>query len=197
MNRKLFENLTNQLHRLPGVGPKMAERIAYHIIRMKADDAAALCEGIRMARTGSCICSCCFNIAETNPCHLCADVSRKQDLICVVEHPQDVSAVERSGGFNGLYHVLHGSLSPLDGIGPDDLKIDELVKRIKNMRITELIIATNPDVEGEATALYLSKLLKPLDITITRIAQGIPFGGELEYADQGTLLKALQGRRAM
>ena len=192
---KLIETLVQHLYRLPGVGPKMAERIAFHMIKMPAENAEALCRAISEARTGVQMCGRCFNLAEENPCRICDNPVRDTQCICVVEHFPDLAAVEKSGGYKGLYHVLHGSLSPLDGIGPDDLKIDELIKRIKHEEIHEVIIATNTDVEGEATAVYLTKLIKPLHVKITRIAQGLPYGGELEYADHGTLIKALEGRR--
>lgn len=196
-SNKLIDTLVQRLHRLPGVGPKMAERIAFHIFRMPEEEAAKLSAAISDARTNIRSCRQCFNLTEEDPCRLCSDITRNTRLLCVVEHPQDLSALERSGGHKGIYHVLQGSLSPLDGVGPDDLKIDELIKRLKNEQISEVIIATNTDVEGEATAVYLCKLIKPLHIKVTRIAQGLPFGGELEYADHGTLIKALEGRREM
>ncbi|MFH1379963.1 MAG: recombination mediator RecR [bacterium] len=192
---KVIDTLVHHLHRLPGVGPKMAERIAFHLFRMNKEDAEGLYTAIADVRSKIHTCRTCFNLTEENPCRICSDITRNTHQVCVVEHPQDLSAVEKSGGYKGLYHILQGSLSPLDGVGPDDLKIDELVKRLKNNTITEVIIATNTDVEGEATAVYLSKFIKPLHIKVTRIAQGLPYGGELEYADQGTLLKALEGRR--
>ena len=162
---------------------------------MPAESAEALCTAISEARMGVQMCGRCFNLAEENPCRICDNPVRDTYCICVVEHSPDLAAVEKSGGYKGLYHVLQGSLSPLDGIGPDDLTVDELIKRIKNEEIHEVILATNTDVEGEATAVYLTKLIKPLQVKITRIAQGLPYGGELEYADHGTLIKALEGRR--
>lgn len=192
---KLIDTLIHHLHRLPGVGPKMAERITFHILRMPREDAEKLCEAITCARKEVRACSTCFNLTEEDPCRLCSDISRDKNIICVVEHPHDVSAIEKSGGYKGLYHVLQGALSPLDGVGPDDLKIDELMKRLKNEEIHEVILATNTNIEGEATAIYMSKLTKPLPVKVTRIAQGLPFGGELEYADHSTLIKAIEGRR--
>lgn len=192
---RLIESLAKHLYRLPGVGPRMAERVAYHILKMSAEDADALCDTIKEVRAGVKTCRTCYNLTDTDPCSLCSDVSRETGVICAVEQPQDLTAIENSGSFKGRYHVLQGALSPLDGIGPDDLTIDELMKRLGREPVREVILATNTDIEGDATAIYLSKLIKQRNIRATRIAQGLPFGGELEYADHSTLMKAIEGRR--
>jgi len=190
-------NLYEQLRRLPGVGSKTAMRLAYHIIDMPEGEVQQLAEALSNAKKSIHYCSQCFNLTDGEKCAICSDPSRDNFTICVVEQPQDIAAMERSHGYNGLYHVLHGVLSPLDGIGPDKLKIRELFQRLQRESISEIIIATNSDVEGEATATYLAQLLKPIGITVSRIAHGLPVGGDLEYADEVTLSKALENRRAM
>ena len=183
-------NLYEQLRRLPGVGSKTAMRLAYHIIDMPESEVQQLAEALSSAKKSIHYCSQCYNLTDGEKCAICSDPSRDHFTICVVEQPQDIAAMERSHGYNGLYHVLHGVLSPLDGIGPDRLKIRELFQRLQHESISEIIIATNSDVEGEATATYLAQLLKPIGITVSRIAHGLPMGGDLEYADEVTLSKA-------
>ena len=192
-----FANLSEQPRRAPGVGSKTAMRLAYHIIDMPESEVQQLAEALSSAKTSIHYCSQCYNLTDGEKCAICSDPSRDHFTICVVEQPQDIAAMERSHGYNGLYHVLHGVLSPLDGIGPDRLKIRELFQRLQHESISEIIIATNSDVEGEATATYLAQLLKPIGITVSRIAHGLPMGGDLEYADEVTLSKALENRRAM
>jgi recombination protein RecR len=197
--------LVQQLAKLPGVGEKTAARLAFHILRAAPEDAAALAAAITEVKAKIRFCSTCCDLTETDPCSICRDARRDASLVCVVAQPQDVVAIERAGGYRGLYHVLHGLLSPLDGIGPDDLRVAELVKRCQpgpvdgeeGSRVKEVILATSPNIEGEATALYVSKLLRHLDVRSTRIATGVPIGGELEYADQLTLARAIAGRRDM
>lgn len=190
-------NLYEQLRRLPGVGSKTAMRLAYHIIDMPEGEVQQLAEALSSAKKSIHYCSQCYNLTDGERCAICSDPSRDKFTICVVEQPQDIAAMERSRGYNGLYHVLHGVLSPLDGVGPDKLRIRELFQRLQQESISEIIIATNSDVEGEATATYLAQLLKPIGITVSRIAHGLPMGGDLEYADEVTLSKALENRRAM
>lgn len=189
--------LIQQLAKLPGVGEKTAARLAFHILRAGPEDAAALASAIAEVRQKIRFCSVCCDLTESDPCGICQDARREAGLVCVVAQPQDVIAIERAGGYRGRYHVLHGLLSPLDGIGPDDLRITELVRRSGDGSVGEAILATSPSVEGEATAVYLSKLLRPLGVRATRIATGVPIGGELEYADQATLARAIDGRREM
>jgi recombination protein RecR len=189
--------LIQQLAKLPGVGEKTAARLAFHILRAAPEDAAALASAIAEVRQKIRFCSVCCDLTEADPCGVCRDARRDASLVCVVAQPQDVIAIERAGGFRGRYHVLHGLLSPLDGVGPDDLRIAELVRRCGDGVVREAILATSPSVEGEATAVYLSKLLRPLGVRTTRIATGVPIGGELEYADQATLARAIDGRREM
>ncbi len=188
-------NLYEQLRRLPGVGSKTAMRLAYHVMDMPAEDVALLAQALINAKQQIHYCSKCFNLTDSAVCEICSDTARDKFTICVVEQPQDIAAMERSHGYRGLYHVLHGVLSPLDGIGPDNLKIRELFQRLQNESVTEVILATNSDIEGEATATYLAQLLKPVGITVSRIAHGLPVGGELEYADEVTLSRALENRR--
>jgi recombination protein RecR len=187
--------LIQQLGKLPGVGQKTAARLAFHILRASEEDAVALASAIADLRTRIRLCSICWDFTEDDPCAVCRDARRDAGLVCVVAQPQDVVAVERTGGYHGRYHVLHGVLSPLDGIGPDDLRIQELVRRCGDSDVKEVIVATNPSVEGETTAVYLSKLLRPLGVRVSRIATGVPMGGELEYADRLTLARAIDGRR--
>jgi len=189
--------LIEELSKLPTVGPKTAQRLAFYMLSMPAEDAEALASAIIEAKRRIRYCSVCANITETDPCELCTDAKRDQSVICVVENPRDVAAMERTREFRGLYHVLQGAISPLDGIGPDDLRIAELLRRLAGGAVHELIVATNPRVEGEATALYLAKVIKPLGVKVTRIAHGLPVGGDLEYADEVTLARALEGRREL
>jgi len=191
-----IERLVGELGKLPGVGEKTAARLAFHILRAPPEDAAALAAAITELRVKIRLCSVCWDFTEQDPCSICCDARRDSSLVCVVAQPQDVLAIERAGGYSGRYHVLHGVLSPLDGIGPDDLRVAELVKRCGD-DVREVIIATNPSVEGETTAVYLAKLLRPLGVRCTRIATGVPMGGELEYADRLTLSRAIDGRREM
>lgn len=194
--------LVQQLAKLPGIGEKTAARLAFHILRAAPEDAAALAAAITDVKLKIRLCGVCCDLTERDPCAVCADARRDAGLVCVVAQPQDVVAVERTGGYRGRYHVLHGLLSPLDGIGPDDLRVAELVRRCADgvgggQTVTEGILATSSTVEGEATAVYLSKLLRPLGVRTSRIATGVPIGGELEYADQLTLVRAIDGRREM
>ncbi len=188
------EKLVNRLARLPGIGRKSATRLAFHIMKLSTEEAYELADTIREVKDRVGFCSVCNNISETNPCHICSDPKRRIDIICVVEETSDAAAMEKVEGFIGLYHILGGRLSPLDGIGPDDLKIKELLTRL-DKGVEEVIIATNPNVEGEATAIYLSKLLKPMGVRVTRIARGLPVGSDLEFADSATLTRALEGRQ--
>jgi recombination protein RecR len=189
--------LLEELERLPGIGPKSAQRLAYHILRGDADTAEALAAAIVEVKSAIRFCETCFNFAEGPECEICADVRRDTDVICVVEEPRDVVAIERTGEFRGTYHVLQGAISPIDGIGPEQLRARELIDRLGKGGIAEVILATDPDVEGETTALYLARLIKPLGIRVTRIASGLPVGGDLEYADEVTLGRALEARREM
>ena len=189
--------LVAELAKLPGVGEKTAARLAFHILRAPAEDAAALSSAITDLRAKIRLCSRCWDFTEDDPCAICRDQRREAGLLCVVAHPQDVIAIERTGGYRGRYHVLHGVLSPLDGIGPEDLRIAELVRRCGEGDLREVILATNPSVEGETTAIYLAKLIRPLGIRTSRIATGVPMGGELEYADRLTLARAIDGRREL
>lgn len=185
--------LVEQLQKLPGIGAKGAQRLAFHILKNPRDDAERLCDAIRDVKERVTYCTVCNNITEHDPCVFCTGASRDQRLICVVEEPQNVGAIEKTREFKGVYHVLMGALSPLQGVGPDDLKIKGLLGRVTN-GVTEVILATNPNVEGEATAIYLARLLKPLGVKVTRIAMGVPVGSDLEYADEVTMHKALANR---
>ena len=187
--------LIEELKKLPGIGGKSAQRLAFHILRATREDAERLCDAVREVKERVTYCSNCNNITDIDPCRFCADESRNQALIAVVEEPQNVSAIEKTRDFKGTYHVLMGTLSPLQGVGPDDLKIRGLVERVGRGTVQEVILATNPTVEGEATAIYLARLLKPLGVRVTRIAMGIPVGSDLEYADEITMGKAMEGRR--
>ena len=190
-----LERLIERLRKLPGVGQKSAQRMAFHILRNSDADARALATAIVEIKEQIRLCGICFNITDTDPCLVCTDAGRDRTVICVVEEPNNLAAIERSGGFHGLYHILHGSLSPLKGIGPDDLKIPQLLTRLEDGTVKEVILATNPNVEGESTAVYLARLLKPLGLRVTRIALGLPVGSELEYADEVTVGKSIEGRR--
>ena len=187
--------LVEQLQKLPGIGAKGAQRLAFHVLKTPREDAERLCDAIRDVKDRVTYCTVCNNITDTDPCAYCADTARDHRVICVVEEPQNVNVIEKTGGFHGLYHVLLGALSPLQGIGPDDLKIKGLLARIGSDAVDEIILATNPTVEGEATAIYLARLMKPLGVRVTRIATGIPVGSDLEYADELTMGKAMEGRR--
>ena len=187
--------LIEALSKLPTIGPKTAQRLAYYLLRMAPQDAEALAQAILEARALTRYCSICWNLTDVDPCSICSNPQRTSSVICVVEDPRDVVAMERTREVKGKYHVLHGAISPLDGMGPDDLKIAGLLERVRRDQVQEVIIATNPRAEGEVTALYLAKVLKPLGVRVTRIAYGVPVGTDLEYADEVTLAKALEGRR--
>lgn len=189
--------LLEELERLPGIGPKSAQRLAYHILRGDADAAERLAEAIVEVKRKVHFCARCFNFAEGDLCEICDDPRRDPSALCVVEEPRDIVAIERTGEFRGTYHVLQGAISPIDGIGPDQLRVRELVSRLGESDVTEVIVATDPDIEGETTALYIARLIKPLGIRVTRIASGLPVGGDLEYADEVTLGRALEARRDM
>ena len=186
--------LIEELQRLPGIGPKGAQRLAFHILRTPREQADRLVEAVRDVKERVTYCSVCNNITDADPCAFCSNSARNHNVICVVEEPQNVTAIERTREFKGVYHVLMGALSPLQGIGPDDLKIKGLLTRLQN-GVSEVILATNPNVDGEATAIYLARLLKPLGVKVTRIAMGVPVGSDLEYADEVTMHKAIEGRR--
>jgi recombination protein RecR len=190
-----LQELVEQFKQLPGIGAKSAQRLAFHVLRTPREEAERLCQAIRDVKDRVIYCSTCNNITDVDPCTLCGDPGRDHRLICVVEEPQNVSVVDRGGGYRGVYHVLMGAISPLQGIGPDDLKIKGLLARIAGGAVDEVILATNPNVEGEATAIYLARLLKPLGLRVTRIATGIPVGSDLDYADDLTVGKAIDGRR--
>ena len=190
-----LQNLIDQFKRLPGVGAKSAQRLAFHVLKTPREDAERLIDAIRDVKDRVTYCTICNNFTDVDPCQYCADPARDHRLVCVIEEPQNVNVIEKTGGFRGVYHVLLGSLSPLQGIGPDDLKIKGLLARLTADEIEEIILATNPTVEGEATAIYLARLLKPLGVRVTRIATGIPVGSDLEYADELTMGKAMEGRR--
>lgn len=189
--------LVEEFEKLPGIGHKTAQRLAFHVLNLTEEKVENLSNAIREAKLKTKYCSICSNLTDVDPCNVCSGTSRDHSFICVVEDPRDVVAMERTREFKGLYHVLHGAISPMEGIGPEDIKIKELLARIREGDIREVLMATNPNIEGEATAMYISKLLKPLGIKVTRIAHGIPVGGDLEYADEVTLAKALEGRREL
>ncbi|MEB1806354.1 MAG: recombination mediator RecR [Bacillaceae bacterium] len=183
--------------RLPGIGPKTASRLAFFVLDMKEDDVLDFAKALVNAKRNLTYCSVCHNITDTDPCRICEDTKRDRSIICVVQDAKDVIAMEKMKEYFGLYHVLHGAISPMDGIGPEDIKIPELLKRLQDETVQEIIIATNPNIEGEATAMYISRLVKPTGIKVTRIAHGLPVGGDLEYADEVTLSKAIEGRREL
>jgi len=191
-----LERLIEAFRKLPGIGAKSAQRLSFHVLRASREDAQALAAALLEVKDALRLCSVCFNITDTDPCLVCGDPDRDRAQVCVVEEAHNLMAIERSG-FRGLYHVLHGSIAPLRGLGPDDLKIGPLVARLRDGSVKEVILATNPNVEGETTAVYLSRLLKPLGVRVTRIALGLPVGSELEYADEVTVGKALEGRREL
>ncbi|MDD7409471.1 MAG: recombination mediator RecR [Anaerovoracaceae bacterium] len=190
-----FENLVKQLSGLPGIGGKTAQRLAFHILSMPDEKASQLAGAITEAKSKMKYCSVCGNLTDQDPCAICSDESRDKTTICVVEQARDVAALERTREYRGLYHVLHGAISPMDGIGPDDINLKQLIIRLQNSDVKEVILATNPTIEGEATAMYAARLIKPSGIRVTRIAHGIPVGGDLEYTDEVTLSKAMDGRR--
>jgi len=189
--------LIEELHRLPGIGPKGAQRLAYHLLRASKEEATALAEAIVEVKERITLCSQCQNTTDVDPCSICADTNRDRTVICVVEEPMDILAIERTRGHRGLYHVLHGSISPMEGIGPEQLKVRELLERLRDGVVTEVIMATNPNLEGEATSMYVSRLLQPLGTRVTRLARGLPMGGDLEYADDLTLARALENRQEL
>jgi recombination protein RecR len=191
----VVEDLIDKLAKLPGIGKKTAVRLALHILRSSQDDAQALAHSILRVKERIGLCRTCFNIAEGDMCTICKNPQRDHSLLCIVEEPSDLMVIESTGVFKGLYHVLHGAIAPLDGVGPQELKIAELLERLRQGGVIEVIIATNPTVEGDATALYLAKTIKSLGITVTRIAQGIPAGGDIEYVDSKTMTRSLEGRR--
>lgn len=195
MRAKAFDKLVGALKRLPGIGPKQAQRMAVFLMRAPSSEAESLAAAIREAKISVRPCALCYDLTDQELCGICADPGREKRQVCVVEEPQDVAAIERSRGYQGLYHVLHGALSPLDGVGPEGLRITELVERLRKGSVDEVILATDADTEGEATALYLTQLIRPHPVRISRIAQGVPLGGDLDYIDERTLSHAMTGRR--
>ena len=189
--------LIDAFSRLPGIGPKTAGRLAFHVLRMKEEDVIDFAKSLVNVKRNLHYCSVCCNITDVDPCRICQDKNRDGSIICVVQEPKDLVALERTKEFEGYYHVLHGAISPMEGIGPDQIHIAELLKRLSDETVQELILATNPNIEGEATAMYLSRLIKPFGLRVTRIAHGLPVGGDLEYADEVTLSKAMEGRREL
>ena len=194
---KPLNKLISEMNKLPGIGGKTAQRLAFHILSMEDGDAFALADAIREAKQSMRYCSVCGNLTEEDPCSICADETRDPSVICVVESARDVVSMEKIREYKGLYHVLHGAISPMDGIGPEDINLKSLITRLQDERVKELILATNPTIEGEATSMYIARLIKPSGIKVTRIAHGVPVGGDLEYADEVTLLKAMEGRREL
>jgi recombination protein RecR len=197
VNEGPIQDLIDELNRLPGIGPKSAQRLAFHIVKTQAQDARRLADAITRAKERVRFCRECFGVSEGELCRVCADPTRDPAVVCVVEEPKDVSAVEKAGVVKGRYHVLGGAISPMQGVGPDDLRVQELLDRVSRNGIGEVILATNPNLEGNATAMYVAGLLKPLGVRVTRLASGLPVGGDLEYADEVTLGQALEGRREM
>jgi recombination protein RecR len=187
--------LIEELRKLPTIGPKSAQRLAFHLLKVSPQEVAELTKAIAEAKEKIKYCSVCGNITDIDPCMVCANKQRDHSVICVVEEFRDVITIEKTREFNGVYHVLHGAISPMDGIGPDDIRIRELLKRVQGGKVREVILATDPNVEGEATAMYIAKLLQPLNVKITKVAHGLPIGGDLEYADEATLARAIEGRR--
>ena len=187
--------LIEEFHKLPGIGPKSAQRLTYYVLRAPEEEARALAEAILEVKDKVILCSVCQNLTDTDPCRICTDDQRDGGMICVVEEPLDILALERTRSYSGRYHVLHGVISPVDGVGPDDLKVQELLARLKSGDVREVILATNPNLEGEATSMYVSRLIAPLGIRVTRLARGLPMGADLEYADNVTLARALEGRQ--
>jgi recombination protein RecR len=187
--------LIEAFHKLPGIGPKSAQRLTYHLLRAPAEEARALAQAIAEVKEKTVLCSLCQNIADSDPCAICSNPERDHGAICVVEEPLDILALERAAAYKGLYHVLHGVISPMDGVGPDELKVKELLSRLRSGDVREVIMATNPNLEGEATAMYIARLISPLEVKVTRLARGLPVGADLEYADNVTLARALEGRQ--
>ncbi|MDD4859682.1 MAG: recombination mediator RecR [Dehalococcoidales bacterium] len=192
-----INKLIQELNKLPGIGPKSAQRIAFYLLRSPEEDSRLLAEAIVSLKQKITLCSVCCNLTETNPCPICNNAARDRNAICIVEQPQDILALEHTGIYKGLYHVLHGAISPTEGIGTNEIRIKELMTRLQNNQITEVILATNTNLEGEQTAMYLGRLITPLGIKVTRLARGLPFGTELEYADDVTLTRALEGRQSL
>ena len=192
-----IQDLVDELNRLPGIGPKSAQRLAFHIVKSQAQDARRLADAIVQAKERVRFCRECFGVSEGELCRYCSDPTRDTTVICVVEEPKDVSALEKAGAMRGRYHVLGGAISPMQGVGPDDLRVQELLERVGRNGLAEVVLATNPNLEGNATAMYVAGLLKPLGVRVTRLASGLPVGGDLEYADEVTLGQALEGRREM
>lgn len=192
-----FNRLVSELSRLPGIGQKSAQRLAFHILALPEEAVRSLASSIVEAKTRLRYCSVCGNLTEADPCAICTDPTREGELLCVVEHPRDVLAMERVKDYRGFYHVLHGVLSPMDGIGPESLNLKSLIQRLQTSQVKEVILATNPNIEGEATAMYIARLIKPAGIRVSRIAHGLPVGGDLEYADERTLSMAMEGRREL
>jgi recombination protein RecR len=187
--------LIQELNKLPGIGPKSAQRLAYSLLRAPEEQSQMLAEAILSLKQQTRLCSVCFNITDADPCPICRDPQRDRHEICIVEQPQDILALEHTKTYNGLYHILHGAISPTEGVGADDIRVKELMDRLRDGSVTEIILATNPNLEGETTAMYLNKLISPLGIRVTRLARGLPFGTELEYADDVTLTRAIEGRQ--
>ncbi len=192
-----ISRLVEEFRRLPGIGPKSAHRLAFHIINLPKEEADRLAQAIIQAKQKVHLCSVCCNITEADPCEMCADPRRERSVICVVEKPSDAALIDKGGSFRGSYHILHGAIAPLDGVGPDDIRIKELLARLQDGSVTELILATNPNTNGEATAMYIREVTRSLGVRVTRIAQGVPVGSDLEFADSSTLAHALDGRREM
>jgi recombination protein RecR len=192
-----IQALVDELRKLPGIGPKSAQRIVFFLLKQPEGEALQLAEAISHLKASLCLCSICNDISDSDPCRICQDDRRDDSQICVVEDPVNVISIEKSGGYQGRYHVLHGTIAPLDGVGPEDLKVENLLPRLSDGKVKEIIVATNPTANGEATALYLARLLKPLDIEVTRIGLGLPVGGDLEYTDSVTISRALAGRRSL
>ncbi len=188
-------NLIQELNRLPGIGPKSAQRLAYHLLRAPEEQSKLLADAILAVKQKIRLCSICFNVTESDPCMICGSDQRDHSQLCIVEQPQDILAMEHTGVYSGLYHVLHGAISPTEGVGADDIRIRELMERLRNGTVSEVILATNPTLEGEQTALYLNRLISPLGVKVTRLARGLPFGTELEYADDVTLTRAIEERQ--
>lgn len=194
---KPIARLIEEFNKLPGIGPKSAQRLTFHMLRVSNEEAESLADAIRTIKEKVILCSVCYNITDSDPCAICQDEERERSIICIVEEPIDIIPLERTKRYRGLYHVLHGVISPSDGVGPDELKTRELLSRLNGGSIAEIILATNPNVEGEATAMYLQRLIAPLGIRVTRLARGLPYGGDLEYADDVTIARALEGRQEM
>ena len=194
-NVDVIDNLIQEFNKLPGIGPKSAQRIVYYLLRAGDEQSKSLAEAIISLKQKVTLCSTCFNVTESDPCSLCRSDQRDRSQICIVEQPQDILALEHTGIYHGMYHILHGAISPIEGIGTEDIRVRELMNRLKDGSVKEVILATNPNLEGEQTAMYLSHLITPLGIRVTRLARGLPFGTELEYADDVTLTRAIEGRQ--